>query len=72
MILESKKKIIIKSLFPLFPHLFAMKYATGCHGYLLTDYKTSLQIKDITPVYNTAGHPIFLLTLFVMELKTKN
>ena len=40
-------------------------------GICLLTYKTSLQIKDITPVDNIAGHVIFLLTLFVMELKKK-
>ena len=40
-------------------------------GICLLTYKTSLQIKDITPVDNIAGHVIFILTLFVMELKKK-
>ena len=40
-------------------------------GICLLTYKTSLHIKDITPVDNTACHLIFLLTLFVIELKKK-
>ena len=40
-------------------------------GTCLLTYKTSLQIKDITPVDNTACHLIFLLTLFVIEFLKK-